>query len=129
MFVLFLYRNIAFTSETVTGFSKVEMGREAPFFRQSVTLKGLSIPTNINVTNSMQSTQGCATSANYVTHPTAVSFGDQPDSYLKIKTQFWKKDFKLEFEFRTLDSNGLLFLSTVSSSPNTTQISKRIFHL
>lgn len=94
----------------------MEIGREEPLIHPkatTITLKGLS-PSVINFTNTMLSTQGCATTANYATDPTAVNFGDQMDSYIRIKTNFWRKDFMFEFEFRTLHSSGMLFISVVS---------------
>lgn len=96
----------------------MEIGREEPLIHANkpttITLKGLS-PSVINFTNTMQSTQGCATTANYATDPTAVNFGDQLDSYIRIKTNVWRKDFMFEFEFRTLHSSGMLFISVVST--------------
>ncbi|XP_050306912.1 laminin subunit alpha-1 [Anthonomus grandis grandis] len=107
---------LPFTSKTVKAFTKVEIGREDPLIRPTtVTLKDLSTVTSDE--SSMQNTEGCATTANYVTDPTAISFGDQPNSFLKIKTSFWKKDFKLEFEFRTLYEHGTIFVSAGSSAP------------
>ncbi|CAG9768433.1 unnamed protein product [Ceutorhynchus assimilis] len=106
---------LLFDFNTVKEFSNVEIGRENPLVRPSITLKSYN-PIFINMTNTMQNTQGCSTTANYITDPTAVNFGDQPDSFIKIQTSFWKKDFKFEFDFRTLYPNGMLFISVGSSS-------------
>ncbi|KAL1491007.1 hypothetical protein ABEB36_011669 [Hypothenemus hampei] len=106
-------KEILFTAKTVRRFSNVEIGREAPLFRPAITLKGLN--TAMNISNTMQSTQSCAMSASYATHPTAVHFVNQLDSFIKIKTQFLKKDFNFEFDFRTLTSDGTLFVAIGSS--------------
>ncbi|XP_060517066.1 laminin subunit alpha-1 [Cylas formicarius] len=100
---------VLFSAKTVTSFTNAEIGREIPLMRKTVVLKGLIGA--VNVTNTMQNTQGCATTANYQTDPNAVKLGDKSNSYIQIKTAFWKKDFKIEFEFRSFYPNGVLFIS------------------
>ncbi|XP_066263051.1 laminin subunit alpha lam-3 isoform X1 [Euwallacea similis] len=113
------HEDILFTPQTVVNFSNVEIGREEPFVRPMLRLERLRPGppvTQIAITNTMQSTQGCAATANYETDPTAVNFGDQAESYIKLKTGFFKKDFTLEFEFRTLYPNGMLFITMGATS-------------
>lgn len=45
----------------------------------------------------------------------AAKFGDAPNSHVvyTLKDTFWKKDFYLEFDFRTFYNNGMLLLSKV----------------
>lgn len=94
-------------------FSRVEIGRGPPPANFSVKEKAVkSLATHIS--NSMQNTEGCAASANYETDPDAVKFGDKTDSYTHIRTNFWKHDYKITFQFRTFYPNGVIFISTVS---------------
>lgn len=61
----------------------------------------------------MQNTEGCALSENYKLESNSVKFGDQQNSYIHIKVNFWKNDDVLEVEFRTLHPNGLLLISVI----------------
>lgn len=63
------------------------------------------------LTNSMQNTEGCTSFGAYQTDPNAVKFGDKPDSYTHLKTNFLRNNFSIQFELRTFYSNGLLFIS------------------
>lgn len=64
----------------------------------------------------MQNTEGCGKPLNYTFDPNAAKFGDKDNSHVLhyLKDSFWKKDYNLEIEFRTLQPNGMLFLSFVS---------------
>lgn len=61
----------------------------------------------------MQNTEGCAASKNYEIELNSVKFGDEQNSYVHIKTNFWKSDYVLGVEFRTLHPNGLIFISVM----------------
>ncbi|XP_018564888.1 laminin subunit alpha-1-like [Anoplophora glabripennis] len=98
-------KELFFTPESVIGFSNVDIGREPPPAKINIKEKAVkSLSTHIS--NSMQNTEGCATSANYETDPDAVKYGDKSDSYTHIKTNFWKHDYKITFQFRTFYPNG-----------------------
>lgn len=64
----------------------------------------------------MQNTEGCAVFENYNIETDAVKFGDEKNSYIHMKTNFWKADYLLELEFRTLFHNGLIFISVTNLS-------------
>lgn len=64
----------------------------------------------------MQNTEGCAVFENYQIETDSVKFGDKKNSYIHIKTNFWKTDYLLELEFRSLYPNGLIFISVIISN-------------
>ncbi|KAL3283441.1 hypothetical protein HHI36_006586 [Cryptolaemus montrouzieri] len=62
----------------------------------------------------MQNTQGCFPALAQQIDPAAIKFGDKMPSYVYKKNAFWKKNFTLEMQFRTLYPNGLLLISVGS---------------
>lgn len=106
------FRELLFTPNSVIEFANVEIGREPPVKIRSSEKAVKSLSTYF--TNNMLNTESCARSSNYETISDAINYGDKPNSYTNIKSNFWKTDYSLTFQFRTYYSDGLLFISTVS---------------
>lgn len=74
------------------------------------------IPTSLTITENpddMQNTQGCFPASPYQIDPSAIKFGDRFPSYVYKKNSFWRKNFTLEMQFRTLYPDGSLLISLV----------------
>ncbi|XP_076269984.1 wing blister isoform X2 [Rhynchophorus ferrugineus] len=107
---------IMFSSETVESFLKAKIGREEPLKIPTVTLKDLAV--SVLATNTMQNTERCSPIAAYPTEPSAVSFGDQSDeSYIQMENIFNDHQFTVEFELRTFEPNGMIFISAGDTMP------------
>ncbi|VEN49015.1 unnamed protein product [Callosobruchus maculatus] len=98
---------ISFNPTTVMDFSKFDIGREqAPPIREINTKSLVS-----NFTNSMQNTEGCADFGSYSADPDAIKYGDQPKSFTKLRSTFWKRDYNVTLEFRTFQAEGTILIS------------------
>ncbi|XP_017778098.1 PREDICTED: laminin subunit alpha-1-like, partial [Nicrophorus vespilloides] len=71
----------------------------------------------------MQQIDGCE-KISYSLEPNAIKFGDAPNSFVRkmLKDSFWKREFKIEFEFRTFYKNGLLILAQGPNDYNLLEI-------
>lgn len=108
------FRELLFTTNTVVDFSDVEIGREPPSIKTKRKEKAVkSLATNFKTPKKLLNAESCATSPSYKTIPNAIKFEDT-NSYTHIKTNFWKTDYTLTFQFRTFYPNGVLFISAVS---------------
>ncbi|CAH1175740.1 unnamed protein product [Phaedon cochleariae] len=99
-----------FNSTSVKNLSNVEIGRDMPL-AESTNIRVKSL-TMMNLTNSMQNTEGCVDFDSYNPEVDAVKYGDKPNSYTYMRTNFWKSNYTLQFDFRTLSPNGVLFISS-----------------
>ncbi|KAJ8920580.1 hypothetical protein NQ315_004719 [Exocentrus adspersus] len=108
--ILINNKEFTFTPETVLEFSNVEIGRESPSSVSKSKEKAVKSLSTYS-TNSMQNTEGCASAVNYAIDSDAVKFGDKSESYVHIKTDFWKSDYKMTLQIRTFHSNGMIFVS------------------
>lgn len=97
----------------MASFSNVDIGRsrEQNLFYSTQNVKSLTL--NPNFTNYMQNTEGCAVFENSEVEVDSVKFGDKPNSYIQIKTNFLKTDYLLELEFRTFYPNGVIFVLVI----------------
>ncbi|XP_074042938.1 laminin subunit alpha-2 isoform X2 [Leptinotarsa decemlineata] len=104
-------RLLAFNATTVKNFSNVEIGKEKPLPKLTSSapkLRSLSIP---NLSNSMQNTERCIEFNSPNPIQGADKFLGRPDSYVHVKTNFWRKDRALQFDFRTFSPDGLIFIT------------------
>ncbi|XP_030761277.1 laminin subunit alpha-1-like [Sitophilus oryzae] len=107
---------ILFSSDTVESFHNVKLGREEQLISNKIVkykIKDLPSSTTVNI---MQSTERRPPPSAYNIEPFAISLGDQAESYIQVQNNFWKRDFVLEFEFRTFEPNGMIFVSAGSTS-------------
>uniref|UniRef100_A0A6P7G0Y5 Laminin subunit alpha-1-like isoform X1 n=2 Tax=Diabrotica virgifera virgifera TaxID=50390 RepID=A0A6P7G0Y5_DIAVI len=98
---------LSFDNTTVEKFEKVTIGREEP-------LNELKEPQmrSLSMTNTMQNTERCTEFDNTDIEQDAIKFGDKPNSYTYIKTKFWRTNFTMQFDFRTLYPNGVIFVAS-----------------
>ncbi|XP_044750495.1 laminin subunit alpha-1 [Coccinella septempunctata] len=106
-------KEVNFNFSTVVDFKHVEIGRwRTPDLPEE-------IPTSLTITenpDSMQNTQGCYPASPHQIDPSAIKFGDKAPSYVYKKNSFWRKNFTMELQFRTLYPEGTLMIAT-SSKP------------
>ncbi|KAK9872276.1 hypothetical protein WA026_017080 [Henosepilachna vigintioctopunctata] len=101
--------NINFNTTTILDFKHVEIGRWRMPKLPEETPTSLTINEN---PDNMQNTQGCFPVSTYQIDPAAIKFGDRMPSYVYKRNSFWRKNFTLEMQFRTLHPNGLILIST-----------------
>lgn len=106
------FREILFNPDSVIEFANVEIDREIPSIRIRSSEKAVK-SLSAYFTNTMLNTESCVR-ANYESISDAIKFGDTANSFTHIKSNFWKNDYSVTFQFRTYYPNGLLFVSVVS---------------
>lgn len=110
-------------------FEHVRIGRNGPSYTPALTME---MPSNTPPLSMSSLDDGaCNKNVNYSIEPGALKFGDGPYSHvqhpLKI-ADFWQKNFRLEFDFRTFYPNGMLFVSPVSNFKTLLNINSRYLH-
>lgn len=107
---------VTFDEHTVQFFEHVKIGRSSP---QLFKTRQNSDDTKIINLDSVQmkempQKEDCGKNLN-VLEPNAAKFGDVKNSHVAytLRETFWKKDYVIEFEFRTFYKNGMLYVTKV----------------
>lgn len=117
-----VFRLLAFDEHTIERFESCKIGRSVAAGEFKIRERLDETPTkNVNLDSmqmkEMPEREDCGKNVN-VLEANAAKFGDTPNSHVVyiLQDTFWKKDFNLEFDFRTFYGNGMLLFSKVFDS-------------